>query len=176
MDNLNNDLCYLHDMDDYKVAEGYPDVRGWEVLDADKRTVGKVDGLLVNKQAERVVYLDVEVDNSVKDSAPSTGTNTDTGSEVQAFVNEEGEDHLLIPIGLVGIDEDMEEVYCDRINSDTFAAARRYNKGAGIRRSYELVVYRQYFPGAVADNANTADDSDFYDRDEFYFKGQRRKL
>jgi hypothetical protein len=33
-----------------------------DVKDANNRIIGKVDHLLVNKTAERVVYLDVEVD------------------------------------------------------------------------------------------------------------------
>jgi hypothetical protein len=33
--------------------------------DANNRIIGKVDHLLVNKTAERVVYLDVEVDTTV---------------------------------------------------------------------------------------------------------------
>jgi hypothetical protein len=40
-------------------------VRDWEVLDADKRTIGQVDGLLVSKDAECVVYLAVAVDASI---------------------------------------------------------------------------------------------------------------
>jgi hypothetical protein len=35
------------------------------VKDANNRIIGKVDHLLVNKTAERVVYLDVEVDTTV---------------------------------------------------------------------------------------------------------------
>jgi hypothetical protein len=35
------------------------------VKDANNRIIGKVDHLLVNKTAERVVYLDVEVDKTV---------------------------------------------------------------------------------------------------------------
>ncbi len=64
MTEKNKDLYNLHDLSGYKVAEDYADVRDWEVIDVDKRTIGKVDGLLVSKQAERVVYLDVEVDKS----------------------------------------------------------------------------------------------------------------
>ncbi len=33
---------YLHELSDHKVADEYADVRDWEVIDADKRTIGKV--------------------------------------------------------------------------------------------------------------------------------------
>lgn len=61
-------LYYIDELSDYKIAEGYPDIRGWELKDYDNRVVGKVDDLLVNKAAERVVYLDIEVDKSIIDA------------------------------------------------------------------------------------------------------------
>lgn len=72
MTDKNKNLYYLHELSDYKVADECADVRDWEVIDADKRTIGKVDGLLVSKQAERVVYLDVEVDASLIEAGHQT--------------------------------------------------------------------------------------------------------
>jgi hypothetical protein len=63
MTDTNKNLFNLDELSGYKVAENYSDVRGWDVKDANNRTIGKVDHLLVNKTAERVVYLDVEVDD-----------------------------------------------------------------------------------------------------------------
>jgi hypothetical protein len=40
--------------------------------DANNRIIGKVDHLLVNKTAERVVYLDVEVDTTVIEEGHET--------------------------------------------------------------------------------------------------------
>jgi len=72
MTTKNKNLYYLHELSDYKVASDYADVRDWEVVDADKRTIGKVDALLVNKEAERVVYLDVEVNASLIEAGHET--------------------------------------------------------------------------------------------------------
>ncbi len=55
MTDKNKNLYYLHELSDYKVADNYADVRGWEVKDAGNRTIGQVEGLIVNKKAERVV-------------------------------------------------------------------------------------------------------------------------
>jgi hypothetical protein len=44
----------------------------WDVKDANNRIIGKVDHLLVNKTAERVVYLDVEVDTTVIEEGHET--------------------------------------------------------------------------------------------------------
>ena len=45
-------LYYITELSDYKIANGYPDIRGWDVKDIDNRVIGKVDNLLVNKAAE----------------------------------------------------------------------------------------------------------------------------
>jgi sporulation protein YlmC with PRC-barrel domain len=54
-------LASLDEMNDFKVAEGFPDPRGWDVKTADGRTIGKVKDLLVDKQAMRVKLLEVEL-------------------------------------------------------------------------------------------------------------------
>ena len=40
-------LFYLSELPDYKVASEYPDVRGWDIKDAAKKLIGKVDNMLV---------------------------------------------------------------------------------------------------------------------------------
>lgn len=46
----------------YKVAEGDPDVRGWDVMDRDGGRIGEVDDLLVDTEALKVRYLEVRLD------------------------------------------------------------------------------------------------------------------
>jgi hypothetical protein len=120
------------------VAENYSDVRGWDVKDANNRTIGKVDHLLVNKTAERVVYLDVEVDTTLIEE----GHNTYQG--VHQFLNKEGENHLIIPIGMAMIDEKNKLVSTNQIDSSTFAKTKRFKKGDVIDFGYELNVVRHY--------------------------------
>ncbi|HEY0778990.1 MAG TPA: PRC-barrel domain-containing protein, partial [Gemmatirosa sp.] len=62
-------LGRLNDLDEYKVADGYPDIRGWDVRTSDGSAVGKVGDLIVDTAALRVRYLDVEVDRSVAKAA-----------------------------------------------------------------------------------------------------------
>jgi hypothetical protein len=51
----------LRSLHNYRVAEGNPDVRGWDVLGADGKKIGEVDDLLVDTEGLRVLYLDVTV-------------------------------------------------------------------------------------------------------------------
>lgn len=163
MANENKDLYYLHELTGYQVAEDYPDVRGWKVNDIDDRLIGKVDGLLVSKSAERVVYLDVEVDDGIIEAghkvygAPVT--------EVHEYLNKEGEDHLIIPIGMLDLDETEKLVRSNQITHETFAKASRFSKGADIDREYEAAVYKSYRPEST--DTPVRDSNDFYDRSEF---------
>ena len=54
-------LVRLGELSGYKVADGDPDPRGWEVVTRDGRRVGRVDDLIVDRQAERAQYLDVHL-------------------------------------------------------------------------------------------------------------------
>jgi len=165
MKDKNKNLYYLHELSDYKVAEEYADVRDWKVINADKRTIGKVDDLLVSKEAERVVYLDVEVDTSLIEAGHETYTNP-ANKGVHEFLNEDGENHLIIPIGMVTLDEENKEVHSKQIEYLTFAKTKRFKKGDDLERSYELTVLPHYFPDNNFDE-ESGSENEFYNRKEF---------
>lgn len=146
-------LYYLDELKDYKISSGYPDVRGWDVKDAENRVIGKVDNLLINKASERVVYLDIEVDQSIIDANHDPyGESADP--EVREFINKEGENHLILPIGYVKLNEDLKHVYSDRISHRTFAETKRIKKGATLDRDYEKVVLKSYKRPATLGSEN----------------------
>lgn len=165
-------LYYLDDLSGYKVASDYNDVRGWEVKDADNRRIGKVDRLLANKETKRVVYLDIEVDESViadghevYDKSASDGAHE--------FLNKDGESHLIIPIGMVRLDEDNKHVISETVDYSTFSKTKRIGKGAEIDRDYEVSVLGQYSQ-EQADNEAHKQDGEFYDRQVFKRPEDRR--
>jgi sporulation protein YlmC with PRC-barrel domain len=57
-------LVPLKDMGSWDVAEGEPDIRGWEVRTVGGRELGKVKELLVDPDAGEVVMLDVDLAGS----------------------------------------------------------------------------------------------------------------
>lgn len=162
--NNQRNLYYLEELSDYTVADSDKDVRGWEVKDADGRVIGKVDNLLVNKHTERVVYLDVEVDASIIEAnhKPYSAKAIDG---VHDFINEDGENHLIIPIGLANLNLESEIVFTDNVNHRTFAETKRVRKGAAIDRDYEHLVLDNY--NRVNDGESKSSDDLFYDRPEF---------
>ena len=136
-------LFYLHELSDFKVDSDDPDVRGWPVKDVDNQVVGKVDNLLVSKEKKRVVYLDVEVDKSIIDANHDPYGKSASG-DVHEFINKEGENHLILPVGLARLNVDDKFVYTDRIDHRTFAETKRMEKGYDVDREYEVVVLESY--------------------------------
>jgi hypothetical protein len=57
---LDREVVPLGELPDYRVAEGYPDARGYAVLSSDGRLVGRVRELLVDPRALRARFLEVE--------------------------------------------------------------------------------------------------------------------
>ena len=144
-------LYTLNELSDYKVSEGYADIRGWDVKDIDNRVIGKVDNLLVNKDAKRVVYIDVEVDHSIIDAShdpySSSGNN-----EVREFINKDGENHIIIPIGLLDVNSDLKQVFTRTVDYTTFSKTKRYRKGDRLERAYEVQVLDSYKRNEVLQN------------------------
>ncbi|HEX8211148.1 MAG TPA: DUF2382 domain-containing protein [Longimicrobium sp.] len=150
----------LGQLDDFKVAEGDPDVRGWEVVASDGRTIGEVDELLIDTNAMKVRYLDVEVENGLM---------------------AEPDRHVLVPIGYARLDRSADRVMVDHIASTDLRTMPAYDQSP-VTRDYETSV-RNSFPGGLAaseieSNTGTgavdtgmaaagSHDTDFYTHDSF---------
>jgi hypothetical protein len=171
MSNDNRHLHYLHELSKYEVADDDPDVRGWSVVDGDGRRVGKVDNFLVSKEAKRVRYLDVEMNSEIlgKEHKPlATGKTGDT----HEYINKEGQNHLIIPIGMARLDTQHQNVYTDKINSSTFDNTRRLEKHQPVSPEYEVYVV-EHFTGSDTGYKNKTTDNTFYQRDEFDYQNYR---
>ncbi|HEV3052599.1 MAG TPA: PRC-barrel domain-containing protein [Longimicrobium sp.] len=117
----------LSQLDDFKVADGEPDVRGWEVLASDGRKVGEVDELLVDTAAMKVRYLDVDVETA--------GGGHDR--------------HVLIPIGYARVDDARDCVMLDSVASSELGGIPSYDQGP-LTRDFESSL-RQTFSARRAD-------------------------
>ncbi len=162
MKDKERNLYYLNELSDYKVASDDPDVRGWEVKDRDRRTIGKIDNLLVNQSSERVVYLDVEVDTSIIEANHKPYSHK-SDSGVHDFLNKDGENHVIIPIGLATLDKENKIVHTDSIDYQTFAESKRFKKGDTINRDYERMVLSNY----NRDQTKYPEDDSLYESKEF---------
>lgn len=143
MTDKKKNLYYLSELSDYKIVSSDSDVRGWDVRDFNNRVIGKVDNLLVNKDLEKVVYLDVEVDSTII-QANHDPYGRPANIDVREFINKDGENHIIIPIGLVDLNEKEKFVFTESVDHQTFAETKRIRKGAPLERDYEVIVLDSY--------------------------------
>lgn len=160
-------LYRLDELPDYKIASDYSDVRGWKIVDADNRTIGKIDNLWVNKDMQRVVYLDVNVDKSLIEDSRNEIHDAIANDNGKEFVYKDGDSHIIIPIGSVNINKDTKIVMANNIDYNTFRRTSRYNQHHNFDRNYERSVFRSYYPDDVSRFDSDSDDDAFYRRREF---------
>ena len=139
---MSDQLARLDDLDDFKIAEGDPDPRGWDVQAADGRTIGKVDSLIADTGAMKVRYLDVELDE-------------------KALGLEEPR-HVLIPIGGATLHEKDDAVYLSTLPSTRLRTLPPYAHGTLTRPEEQF--YRQRFDAAYTPSER---ETDFYAHEHF---------
>lgn len=146
-------IAPLGEVDDFEVAEGYPDVRGWRVDAADGTEVGKVHELLVDLDAMRTRYLDVRLTTEVA-AAPE-------------------DRDVLVPIGAATVEQDHDVVRIP-LTAERVGLLPPYTHGP-VTREEEYEVRRHFtFGRAAAESVATGEAAsaareakDFYD-DEAY--------
>ena len=142
-------LARLDELDDFEIAEGDPDIRGWSVVGTDGRSAGEVKELIVDTAAMKVRYMVVELDRQQAGAA---------GRQV------------LVPIGTARLDDDRDKVLLGE--GILLASLPAYHRGE-LTREDERSLLGQY--GGTAPSSK---DDDFYAREHFEdrgFWGRRRE-
>ncbi|HLR76234.1 MAG TPA: PRC-barrel domain-containing protein [Balneolaceae bacterium] len=171
MDNSNQKRLYNLDEIDFEAKGGNPDVRGWQVKGVSGNKIGRVDRVLVERDSKKVVYLDIDVDDALVEEGFNLGIDND--------INNEDDDHLLIPFGLVHLNNDEQSVQANDIDFKTFAQIKRFASGETIDSDYERYLvghYSQDYDWNYYTNNFKWDETsydDFYYRPEFELKGDR---
>ena len=127
----------LNSLPGYKVADGEPDIRGWDVVASNGRRLGRVDDLLVDTQANKVRYVDVDGEGR----------------------------HVTIPIGYATLERERREVLVDRLGEEQYSALPSYDRGP-ITRDYEEQVGRACRVDASAATPDFYEADAFRGRDE----------
>jgi hypothetical protein len=133
------ELAPLDALDDFELADGVADVRGWDVVDAHGRRIGEVHAILVDTAAEAPRYLDVEVDHAVMRTSDDR--------------------HLLIPVGCARVDDDDDRVHVTTLDASALAGTPLYDHRP-VTREFEQSI-RQCHAGQLGDAPPSAS-SDFY--------------
>jgi len=114
-------LRRLRDLSDFEVADGSPDVRGWAVRGGDGKKFGDVHELIVEEDALKVRYLDVELDQTLQVDKRAS--------------------HILLPIGAAALDEDGDNVFVPSLTVETVLEYPPYTE-IQITRAYEEAMLR----------------------------------
>ena len=146
-------LRMLSRLREYEVADEDPDIRGWKVFDAAGDAAGTVHDLIIDMEQKEARYLDVQLD----DDATS-------GSQ---------ERHVLVPIGLARLSDDVEAVTLTTLERSRLASLPDFDHSV-ITRDRECELQ-----GAVRGEARPTPDTgaSFYESPEFttlIFWGARR--
>src|SRR5688572_10102832 len=143
-----NRIAPLGELDDFKVAEGDPDIRGWDVTTQQGDRVGEVHELLVDTQAMKVRYIAVDLDERVAES----------------------DRKVLVPIGAAQLDDDDDRVLVVGISAEQFATLPEYRREE-FSREYESSLLSRFDRDRTEDAAAAAVDSDVSRRgadDDYY--------
>ncbi|HUF68202.1 MAG TPA: PRC-barrel domain-containing protein [Longimicrobiales bacterium] len=142
-------VARLADLDNYEVADHDPDIRGWDVISADGRKVGKVDDLFVDTAAMKVRYIGVDVDKSL-----SAG---------------DSRSRILVPVGHARLHESDDHVHISGLKADRVSAVPPYT--GTIDREYETSLSTWFTDTGAAPATGAASKAgatdDFYDRDDY---------
>ncbi|MCB2378837.1 PRC-barrel domain-containing protein [Hymenobacter sp. BT635] len=140
-------LRRLRDLTEFEVADGSPDVRGWAVRGGDGHKFGDVSELIVEEEALKVRYLDVELDASLN-------------------VNRH-ERHILIPVGVAALDEDGDNVFVPSLTKESVLEYPPYAE-IQITREYEEAMLRSLRLPLPEAGTGSFYDQDSYSEQRFY--------
>lgn len=117
--NEHNRTTYLEELSgsDFEVADHQPDITGWEVVDSLGNEIGEIEDLIFDSKARKVRYIVASLD-----------------------LDEEVERLVLIPIGIVDLDEDEEEVIVPEVSAAFLSTLPQYTPGKIISPAAELAV------------------------------------
>ena len=107
MDQMKHRRLQELDRSDFKVVDGEPDIRGWDVKNGAGQKIGEVEELIVDAQKKKVRYMVVDLDD-----------------------NELKLDHrkVLIPIGLAELHKDDDDVLLPAVTVDQLSTLPDYDK------------------------------------------------
>lgn len=134
---------------DFTLAKGEPDIRGWDVRDAQGRKFGTVQDLIFDIRANKVRYLVLNIlDTKELELEKRT---------------------VMVPIGLAELDPSDNDVLLPTVNPFQLRALPRYDKsnlGAKAERDISIVFGRQALGDTTPTPGNDVDEH-FYNHEHF---------
>ncbi len=152
--NENNNTSNLKELgeSDYEIVDGEPNIKGWDVKDANGKQFGEVTELIFNSTTNKVLYLIVDLDDNDFDM--------------------KDDKKVLVPIGVAELHEKDDDVILSGVTAAQLSSLPAYEKG-NITSQTESAIRTVFAGGAVA----AAVSPDFYQHETFNdkkFYGKRQ--
>lgn len=129
----------------YEIADGQPDIRGWDVKDANDKKIGEVDELIFDEQSRKVRYIVLDLEGNVLDLDAHD---------------------VLVPIGIAQLHDKGDDVILPGVTADQLRSLPEYDKES-ITGDLENKI-RTIFGGiGGAALASGTGDNDFYNHEHF---------
>jgi PRC-barrel domain len=177
----------LRNLNRYRIADGAPDVRGWEVVGGDGSRIGSVNDLLVDTAEGQVRYLDVQLDPGLYRKGggeeEQIGASTVTEYLVRESISDEenrltadhhldsrhhsGERHVVFPVGHAEVDEDSDRVVLPALTAADAVNLPPYVPGE-ISPDYEQSLRRWFDPSFTPSPERDLYQGEIYDQERFY--------
>lgn len=131
---------------DFEVADGQPDIRGWNIKDVDGKTIGEVDDLIFDERTLKVRYMVVDLDHN--------------------DFKLDKDRNVLVPIGYGEIPEKDDVIVIPTITANQLSALPVYSNARLITPEDEYQVRNVFTGTAMGATAGVIND-DFYNH-EYY--------
>lgn len=164
-------LVHLGNLDDFEIADGEPDIRGWDVRGADGILVGKVEDLLIDTAAMKVRYIEVKLEKDVAqdigrpsnlrthgitDAAMQAEQQLADRSDLRRTDGEAGR-FVLVPIGIARLNDDDDDVMLSAEAARMVGIPSYDRAKEHLTRDYESEVVRGYGTGLGSGGIATND-------------------
>jgi uncharacterized protein (TIGR02271 family) len=151
----NNKNYHLQELggSDFEIADGQPNIKGWDVKDENGKKIGEVDELLFDPQSQKVRYLVVDL----------SGNDFDLDKR-----------DVLVPIGIAELHDEDDDVILPGVSATQLSALPDYDKDelgpdveGRVRSAFAGLGSMGLAGAAVAGSPVAARDDDFYSHEHF---------
>ena len=125
-------LYRLENLDDWKVHHDDTDIRKYTAKTSDGKTIGEVENLLVDTEAKKVRYVEVELEKDLPMIQKEA---------IGSYTERDGDRIVIVPVGLVQINKDQKSIDVTGLTRDHFRTYPRYTGRTHFGPDYERKVY-----------------------------------
>ncbi|GAB2683870.1 hypothetical protein GCM10027037_01100 [Mucilaginibacter koreensis] len=127
---------------DYEMADGQPNIKGWDVYDINRRKIGEVDELLFNPASRRVRYMVVDLRKNDFNLASRK---------------------IAIPVGVAELHEHDDEVLLPEVTAVHLTSLPAYETGKPLTHDRELAIRNAF----AVPQPEVIKGADFYEHEHF---------